>query len=245
MSRFFSEKYDRLIPYTPGEQPLGKRYVKLNTNESPFPPSPRAQQLAREAAETLQLYSDPECRALRERMAHTLGHATEELIFTNGSDEALNFAFMAFCDTKTPAIFPDITYGFYKVFAQLGKLPYEEIPLKADFTIDIEDYCRREGTVSRRVSPLGGVMMTGPEACSTRMGVLPALVHSWGRRAAISGRVNSQALPDWVIRSPKYSRSMPKAIRLPSRSRWSHRENLPFQRISIHTPVNSAGTSAG
>jgi len=147
MSRFFSEKYDRLIPYTPGEQPLGKRYVKLNTNESPFPPSPRAQQLAREAAETLQLYSDPECRALRERMAHTLGHATEELIFTNGSDEALNFAFMAFCDDEHPAAFADITYGFYKVFAQVNNIPYKTIPLRDDFTIRVDDYLGLNATI--------------------------------------------------------------------------------------------------
>ena len=140
MSRFFSEKYDRLIPYTPGEQPQGRKYIKLNTNESPFLPSPRAQALAREAAEQLQLYSDPECRALRERMAHTLGHATEEIIFTNGSDEVLNFAFMAFCDETHPAAFADITYGFYKVFAQVNNIPYQTIPLREDLTICVEDY---------------------------------------------------------------------------------------------------------
>lgn len=140
MSRFFSEKFDRLIPYTPGEQPQGRKYIKLNTNESPFSPSPRAQMLAKEAVQSLQLYSDPECRALRERMAHTLGHATEEILFANGSDEVLNFAFMAFCDEEHPAAFADITYGFYKVFAQVNGIPYKTIPLRDDFTINVEDY---------------------------------------------------------------------------------------------------------
>ena len=147
MSRFFSEKYDRLIPYTPGEQPQGRKFIKLNTNESPFPPSPRARQLAAEAAESLQLYSDPECRALRERMAHTLGHASEELIFTNGSDEVLNFAFMAFCDAAHPAVFADITYGFYKVFAQVNNIPYKTIPLRDDFSINVEDYLGVNATI--------------------------------------------------------------------------------------------------
>ena len=147
MSRFFSEKYDRLIPYTPGEQPQGRKYIKLNTNESPFPPSPKAQQMAKEAAESLQLYSDPECRALRERMAHTLGHATEELIFTNGSDEVLNFAFMAFCDAEHPAVFADITYGFYKVFAQVNNVPYRTIPLREDLSINVEDYLGINATI--------------------------------------------------------------------------------------------------
>lgn len=147
MSRFFSPKYDQLTPYTPGEQPRDQQYIKLNTNESPFPPSPRAQMYAKKAAEGLQLYSDPTCRALTARAAEMLGVEEEEILFTNGSDEILNFAFMAFCDGNTGAAFPDITYGFYEVFAQLNAVPYEKIPLKDDFSIDVNDYIGLNKTI--------------------------------------------------------------------------------------------------
>ena len=140
MSKFFSSKYSALTPYTPGEQPKERKYIKLNTNESPFPPSEKAIKAAFEAAKSLQLYSDPEQRALTGAVAENLGVDYENVLLTNGSDEILNFAFMAFCDEKHPAVFADLTYGFYKVFAQLNGIPYEEIPLKDDFTIDVNDY---------------------------------------------------------------------------------------------------------
>ncbi len=140
MSRFFSGKYAALTPYTPGEQPKDQRYLKLNTNESPYPPSPRAQIYAREATENLNLYSDPTCAKLNAKMAQVLGVEPDEILFTNGSDDILNFAFMAFCDEKTGAAFPDITYGFYPVFAKLNGIEYTEIPLADDFSINIEDY---------------------------------------------------------------------------------------------------------
>ena len=138
MSRFFSEKYNKLTPYTPGEQPQNMQYVKLNTNESPFPPSPKAVQRAEEEAKRLQLYSDPECKLLVATAAQKLGVQEDQILFTNGSDEILNFAFMAFCDQG--AVFPDITYGFYPVFAQLNNIPYETIPLAEDYSIRAEDY---------------------------------------------------------------------------------------------------------
>ena len=147
MSRFLSEKYEKLKPYTPGEQPKERKYIKLNTNESPFPPSPTAQAMAKAESEKLMLYSDPECRDAVKALADTYGVSTDEVILTNGSDEVLNFAFMAYCDEMRPAIFPDITYGFYKVFAELGNIPYEEIPLEDDFTVDLDEYIKRAGTV--------------------------------------------------------------------------------------------------
>ena len=140
MSKFFSQKFSALTPYTPGEQPKERKYIKLNTNESPFPPSEKAVKAAAEAAKSLQLYSDPEQRALTGAVAENLGVDYSEVLLTNGSDEILNFAFMAFCDEDHPAVFADLTYGFYKVFAQLSGIPYEEIPLKDDFAIDINDY---------------------------------------------------------------------------------------------------------
>ena len=147
MSRFFSAKYANLTPYVPGEQPRDKRYIKLNTNESPFPPSPRAQALAAEAAQELALYSDPTCKAIRELAAGKLGIDPEEILFFNGSDEALYYAFLAFCDENTPAAFPDLTYGFYKVFSDVTGVPFTEIPLKDDFTLDIQDYVNLNKTI--------------------------------------------------------------------------------------------------
>ena len=147
MSRFFSAKYKSLTPYTPGEQPKDTQYVKLNTNESPFPPTPNAIRMAAEAASTLQLYSDPECRDLVKMAAEVFGVAQDEILFTNGSDDILNFAFMAFSDESHPAVFPDITYGFYKVFAALNHIPYETIPLAEDFTICHKDYCGIHKTI--------------------------------------------------------------------------------------------------
>lgn len=141
MSRFFSSKYAQLSPYVPGEQPQGMLYTKLNTNESPYPPSQRAAQLAAEYTRQLNLYPDPECAVLRAKLAQTYGVSADEVILGNGSDEVLNFAFMAFCDAETPAAFADVTYGFYPVFAALNGVPYEEIPLREDFGIDADDYC--------------------------------------------------------------------------------------------------------
>lgn len=140
MSRFFSSKFDRLTPYTPGEQPRDQKYVKLNTNESPFPPSEKAVEMAYEEAKKLQLYSDPECKGLNDALAEYYGFEPSEILCTNGSDEILNFAFMAFCDDTHPAAFADITYGFYPVFAEFNNVPYTEIPLKDDFSIDVNDY---------------------------------------------------------------------------------------------------------
>ena len=147
MSRYFSQKYASLVPYTPGEQPKDMRYIKLNTNESPFPPSPMAQSLARQAAGDLNLYSDPECRELVALASQKLGLQPDEILFTNGSDEILNFAFMAYCDQDHPAIFPDITYGFYPVFAKINNVPFEQIPLQEDFTVRVEDYIGLNKTI--------------------------------------------------------------------------------------------------
>ena len=140
MSRFFSEKYAALEPYTPGEQPRDMKYIKLNTNESPFPPSESVIRAAEREAGRLQLYSDPEVTELMCEAERVFGVPRDMILMTNGSDEILNFAFMAFSDDTHPIVFPDITYGFYPVFARLGGIPYREIPLKEDFSIDYRDY---------------------------------------------------------------------------------------------------------
>lgn len=157
MSRFFSQKFENLKPYTPGEQPKEREYIKLNTNESPFPPSKKAEEYARRASGGLQLYSDIHCASLADKLASLYDVGRENILFTNGSDEALNFAFAVFCDDTCPAVFPDITYGFYPVFAQLNKVPYLEIPLKEDFTINIEDYvgCHKTIFIANPNAPTG------------------------------------------------------------------------------------------
>ena len=147
MSKFFSEKFAALTPYTPGEQPRDMQYVKLNTNESPFPPSPKVAQAVAAESGKLQLYSDPESTALRAKLAEVYGVKPAQVIVSNGSDEVLNFAFMAFADGKSPLAFPEISYGFYPVFAQLNRIPYTQVPLKADFSIDPADYMGIHKTV--------------------------------------------------------------------------------------------------
>ena len=142
MSRYMSARFDNLEAYVPGEQPQDMQYVKLNTNESPFPPSPQVL-AAVNAAETerLNLYPDPEGRVLRDKLAALYGVSPSNIFLANGSDELLFFAFMAFCDESRPAAFPNISYGFYPVYAQLLGLPYIEIPLREGFVLHPEDYC--------------------------------------------------------------------------------------------------------
>ena len=147
MSKFLSARYDGLKPYVPGEQPKERQYIKLNTNESPFPPSPLAIEKAAAELEKLMLYSDPDCKELIEALSRRFGVGRDEVIAVNGSDEVLNFAFMAYCDQDRPAIFPDLTYGFYKVFAELNGVPYKEIPLKEDFSMDLKELLTGAGTL--------------------------------------------------------------------------------------------------
>ena len=147
MSRFFDTRFSELEAYTPGAQPRDMKYIKLNTNESPYPPSPCViSALAkRELCENMRLYPDPECLAVRQSLADIVGVEPDELVLTNGSDEALSFAFMSFCEKGV--IFPEISYGFYKVFAELYGLKYRQIPLREDFTIDADDYIGTDETV--------------------------------------------------------------------------------------------------
>ena len=147
MSKFLVDKFNSLTPYVPGEQPKERKYVKLNTNESPFPPSKKAVEYACREAQKVMLYSDPDVTDLVKALAKTYDVLPQNVIVTNGSDEVLNFAFMAYCNAQNPALFADITYGFYKVFASVNGIPYKEIPLKEDFTLDINDYLDKSGTI--------------------------------------------------------------------------------------------------
>lgn len=140
MKSYMVSRYSSLDAYTPGEQPQDMEYVKLNTNESPFPPSPKVTEaINKDEVEKLKLYSDPEGKVLRDAIAKQFGFKRENVLLGNGSDEILAFAFFAFC-AGAKCIYPDISYGFYPVYAELVGALATEAPLKDDFSIDINDY---------------------------------------------------------------------------------------------------------
>ena len=140
MSKFLNPRLGALEAYTPGEQPRDRRYIKLNTNESPYPPSKGVcRAVNKQAVESLRLYCDPNATALKEELARLYGKKPEQVFLSNGSDDILNFAFLAF--GANGILFPDISYGFYEVFAQLHGLAYEKVSLKENFAIDIKPYC--------------------------------------------------------------------------------------------------------
>lgn len=141
MSRFLSERFSKIEPYTPGEQPKTQNLIKLNTNESPFSPSPKViEALSSAEISKMNLYSDPDTKDVIDAIAQTLGVNSNQILMGNGSDEILAFAFQAFCDNDNQPCFADITYGFYSVFCELYGLNPEIIPLRDDLSIDIQDY---------------------------------------------------------------------------------------------------------
>jgi histidinol-phosphate aminotransferase len=144
VSRFWSDIVHTLTPYVPGEQPQLAHPIKLNTNENPYPPSPRVvEAIRRELGEdgaSLRKYPDPTARALREAVAKHHGLRIEQVFAGNGSDEVLAHAFQALLKHDRPIRFPDITYSFYPVYAQLYGVEYQTVPLNADFAIDVDDY---------------------------------------------------------------------------------------------------------
>ena len=141
MSKFLKKCYSGLKSYVPGEQPKDGEYIKLNTNESPFPPSKGViNAVNSEEVKKLRLYSDPTGSSLKEKIAELYGVKSENVYLANGSDDILNFSFMAFSGESGEAVYPQISYGFYKVYAALYGIKAEEIPLKEDFSIDYKDY---------------------------------------------------------------------------------------------------------
>lgn len=148
MSRFLNKKYEKLKSYTPGEQPRDMKYIKLNTNESPFPPSPLvAKAINSKEISMLQLYPDPQCGELCEKIAELYSVKQENVFVANGSDDILNFAFMAFCGDRKKAVFPEISYGFYKVFSDLHNIEYTAVPMMEDLSANYKDYCKDKGFV--------------------------------------------------------------------------------------------------
>ena len=137
MSAFLHSRFSDLEAYTPGEQPRDRQYIKLNTNESPYPPSPAVlAALTEQDVADLRLYSDPEGAALRAKLAKLYGCGPENVFLSNGSDDILNFAFMAF--SEDGAVFPSLTYSFYPVFCDLHGVDYRTVDLNDDFTVPVE-----------------------------------------------------------------------------------------------------------
>ena len=147
MSRYWSELARSLSPYVPGEQPQIPGLVKLNTNESPFGPSPMAIEAVRlAAADTLRLYPDPQSTRLREALAEYHGVAPQQVFVGNGSDEVLAHAFAALLKQPSPVLFPDITYSFYPIYCRLLGIDHETVPLDAEMRVRVADYFDRRGS---------------------------------------------------------------------------------------------------
>lgn len=154
MKEFWSGRVRDMIPYVPGEQPKDRKFIKLNTNENPYPPSPRVAQAVADAVADLRLYPDPECVALRQAVAQAVGLSAENVFCGNGSDEVLSFAFQAFFDKEKAITVPDITYSFYEVFVKYLDLTANLVPLKEDFSLPVEKFLRCPG----------GVVLANPNA---------------------------------------------------------------------------------
>ena len=140
MSRFLDSRLSSLDAYVPGEQPKRGQFIKLNTNEFPYPPAPSVAECVADAVEYVNLYSDLTCSDLKNEFKRVFGYSGDNVIFTNGSDEALYLCFLAFCGKETGAAFPDITYGFYSVYAELCGLDYLSVPLDEDFNVVPDEY---------------------------------------------------------------------------------------------------------
>lgn len=155
MSQFWSEIVHKLTPYVPGEQPKIQNLIKLNTNENPYGPSPKViAALQAVANDGLRLYPDPDSSALKAAIADYYGLQTSQVFVGNGSDEVLAHVFAALLKHDAPLLFPDITYSFYPVYCGLYEIEYQQIPLNAQFEIDLNDYAK----------PNGGIIFPNPNA---------------------------------------------------------------------------------
>ncbi len=154
MKEFWSGRVRDMIPYVPGEQPRDRKFIKLNTNENPYPPSPRVAQAVADAVADLRRYPDPECVALRQAVAKQVGLSPENVFCGNGSDEVLSFAFQAFFDKEKAVTVPDITYSFYEVFVKYLDLTASIVPLNDDFSLPVEKFLHCSG----------GVVLANPNA---------------------------------------------------------------------------------
>ncbi|MGB3972592.1 MAG: histidinol-phosphate transaminase [Peptococcia bacterium] len=156
MSKYWSRAVHSCQPYTPGEQPRGQSFIKLNTNENPYPPAPSVLKAIKEKSnDSLRLYPDPECLELRQTIAEYYGLDVDAVFCGNGSDEVLAFAFQAFFDPGREILFPKITYTFYPVYASLYNLDYHTVDMDENFNIQLEKLCSGEA---------GGIILANPNA---------------------------------------------------------------------------------
>lgn len=177
-SRLWSRGIAEITPYVPGEQPQGDGWIKLNTNENPYPPSPRATAAMLAAGQArMPLYPDPRCSELRQVLSKRFGVPVEATFAGNGSDEILAFAFRAFFQRDGELLFPDVTYSFYPVYAKFWGIPFRTVPLREDFSIAPEDYR----------GPASGIVFPNPNAPTA----MPL-----GRSAV---RTIAEAHPDCVV----------------------------------------------
>ncbi len=148
MSKFWSKRAHELDPYTPGEQPQNQQYIKLNTNENPYPPSPKAIEAMRAASdESMRLYPDPQAKSLKQAIAGFYNLDIEQVFVGNSSDEVLAHTFVGLLKQDKPLFFPDISYGFYPAYCGLYNIEAAKIPLADDFTIRVEDYEKENGGI--------------------------------------------------------------------------------------------------
>jgi histidinol-phosphate aminotransferase len=153
-----SERMKKLNPYVPGEQPQDRRYLKLNTNENPYPPTPLVKKFLESLdPDRLRLYPDPHAVRLREKIGERYGLSKEQVFVSNGSDEALSFCFYAFFDSRNgKLLFPEVTYSFYPVYCEYYGIDYEKIALTGDLTLPVEDFLKRKGSC--------GLVLANPNA---------------------------------------------------------------------------------
>ncbi len=155
MSQYWTDLVRRLDPYIPGEQPQDQQYLKLNTNESPYPPSPEVgKAISNFDTDLLRLYPDPESTELRQALATQHGVNPDQVFVGNGSDEVLAHSFQAFFKQSKAILFPDISYSFYPVYCALYEIEFDKLPLDKDFCIDVESYNQ----------PNGGIILPNPNA---------------------------------------------------------------------------------
>ncbi|AGX42733.1 histidinol-phosphate transaminase [Clostridium saccharobutylicum] len=148
MSKYWNETVNNIEPYIPGEQPKDKKYIKLNTNENPYPPSKKAiEAMENVINDDLKLYPDPTCSELISEIAVKYGVDEDEVFVGNGSDEVLAFSFMTFFSREKRILFPDISYTFYKVYSELFKLNYELVKLDDDFNIPLDEFKKSNGGI--------------------------------------------------------------------------------------------------
>ena len=197
VSVFWNKRTNSLIPYVPGEQPRDREFIKLNTNENPYPPSPNVVAAIEETlsggdksslsnGERLRLYPDPLCTGFTEAVAAAYGVNPSQVFPGNGSDEVLAFAFGAFFESRrnlvdvhvndaSAVLFPDITYSFYPVYANLWDIPFKTIPLQEDFSINLDDYnldaystAGKDLCIGNSTADSGGVIIPNPNAPTGR-----------------------------------------------------------------------------